>query len=501
MQERVWDNVDDLHARALEAVNNPLKNLVKEETVQNYYDNPKNKGWIGNSIESDWFYLPNNSRKEADFADLGVELKVTPIKQTKAGWSAKERLFLNIFDFNDEYKRDFENASFLEKANLIELMYYEFIKDVPSPELFIKAATLFKLHELPEEDRLIIEQDWKIIIEKIKEGKAEELSDSLTKYLGATTKGSKSEKNMTKQPFSHKKAHRRAFTLKGSYMTSLARKIMSGEYGSSDERVIKNTIELKEKTFEEIILDRFKTFIGKTKTDLAEELGVTIRNTNDKASSAILAKKMLNVESDIQDTEEFKKADIGVKIVTVKTGKTKTTEGFKLQIPEHFNIEPIELIKENWEESLLHEYLSSCQFLLIVFEKTSAATIFKGVKFWRVPFDDLEGDIRKTWQKTVDIYKAGVTLKYKKSEKPTSTGKDYRVSNDLPKISDKSILHVRPSSREACYSDDLTYATKLPTKTNWIDRPAISDLSDWYMTKQAWWLNPDYMYEQVKDMF
>lgn len=77
---------------------------------------------------------------------------------------------------------------------MIELLYYEYKKNVDSPNLKIKAATLFNFDDLPEEDLLIIEQDWNIIIDKIKEGKAEELSDSLTKYLGATTKGSKTEK-------------------------------------------------------------------------------------------------------------------------------------------------------------------------------------------------------------------------------------------------------------------------------------------------------------------
>src|SRR5699024_12584602 len=97
---------------------------------------------------------------------------------------------------------------------------------MPSPEYFIKAATLFDLHNLPREDLLIIEQDWNVIVEKIKEGKAEELSDSLNKYLGATTKGSKTEKNMKAQPLSDQKAHRRVITLKATYMSHVERSIM-----------------------------------------------------------------------------------------------------------------------------------------------------------------------------------------------------------------------------------------------------------------------------------
>ena len=101
----MWQSVEELHNHAKQAIGRQIKNLVKPETTQKYYDSPKNKGWIGNSVESDYFGLPNNSRKEADFANIGVELKVTPIKMTKKGWSSKERLTLNVFDFHDECTR------------------------------------------------------------------------------------------------------------------------------------------------------------------------------------------------------------------------------------------------------------------------------------------------------------------------------------------------------------------------------------------------------------
>ena len=108
-----WNSVEEVHKHAKNAVGQKIRNLVSEETVDKYYASPNNKGWLGNAIESDWFQIPNNSRAEADIPYLNLEIKVTPIKETKKGWSAKERLTLNIFDFNDEYKRSFENASFL----------------------------------------------------------------------------------------------------------------------------------------------------------------------------------------------------------------------------------------------------------------------------------------------------------------------------------------------------------------------------------------------------
>lgn len=520
-----WDNINDLHQHAKKAVDQPIKALIKDETTQKYYDKPSNKGWIGNSIESDWFGLANNSRKEADFADLGVELKVTPIRKTKNGWSAKERLVLNIFDFHDEHTRKFESASFLEKSNLIELMYYEFIEGVPSPDLYIKAATLFDLHNLPKEDLFIIRQDWHLIVNKIKNGKAEDLSDSLTKYLGATTKGSKTDKNMTTQPFSDKKAHRRSFTLKGSYMTEVARKIMTGNYeevipGSFDaelsvadsasvyettrtkpERIIKNVDELKYLTFDEIILKQFLPYIGQKKEVLGRRFGVKIPKKNDKASSAIIAKKMLNLSGPIQDTEEFKKAGISVKVVTVDSKqlknpshKRKTTEAFKLQ--NFFNFE--EIVHEEWEDSQLYNYLSATQFLLIIFEKIDDDQIFKGAKFWHMPNSDLNGLVYETWIKAKKVINTGVQLTYK----PANSKKGYQVLNNLPSMADDTILHVRPDSKFSSYKNS-TDSLKLPHPSTWKYRPnnLKNELTNEYMTKQAFWLNANYMYQQVKDLF
>lgn len=489
---KLWSSVDEVHTHALKAVKKPIKDLVSKEALQSYYQNPNNKGWIGNSIESDWFGVKNNTKQEADIPYLNLEIKVTPIRKTRNGWSAKERLVLNIFSFHDEPTRNFVNSSFLEKANLIELVYYEYLKDKVSPELVVKAATLFNLNKLPEDDLLIIEQDWNTIVNKIKEGKAEELSDSLTKYLAASTKGGKTKRNLTTQPYSDKKAHRRAFTLKGSYMTQVARKVM----GIQNEKIVKNPEELKKKSFEEIIIHKYKPFIGKTKKELAKHFSINIPEKDDKASTAILASKMLNLDGDIQNSEEFIKADISIKTVVVESGKQITKEGFKINIPDNTIINPKMLVDEDWLNSLLRDYLSTYQFMLVIFEKTETNTIFKGVKFWHVPYEDLEGDISRIWNETRQIFIEGVELTY------TEWGKNYRVLNNLPESSNKKILHVRPSADNRSYKPNKD-SMNLPFKSKWINRPSekLEILTDFYMTKQAWWLNNDYMYEQVKEFF
>ena len=61
----------------------------------------------------------------------------------------------------------------------------------------IHYSTLF---ELPENDLEIIKKDYQTIIDKIKAGKAHEISEGDTNYLGACTKGASSD-SVREQPF------------------------------------------------------------------------------------------------------------------------------------------------------------------------------------------------------------------------------------------------------------------------------------------------------------
>ena len=72
------------------------------------------------------------------------------------------------------------------------------------------------------EDLKQIEEDWNYIINKIRNGKAHEISEADTMYLGACPKGANSKDTRT-QPFSDIKAMRRAFCFKQSYMTQLVK--------------------------------------------------------------------------------------------------------------------------------------------------------------------------------------------------------------------------------------------------------------------------------------
>lgn len=99
---------------------------------------------------------------------------------------------------------------------------------------------------------------------------------------------------------------------------------------------------------------------------------------------------------------------------------------------EHMSFPPFkytEIVNENWETSKLYETFSSTKYLFIIYQYTDDNTlIFKKAMFWNVPANDLNTEIKRVWEETVN--------KIKNNE-----------YNNLPKTSESPILHVRPHGR------------------------------------------------------
>ena len=225
-----------------------------------YYNNPRSKGSLGQLIEKHFFFYNPNSSSEADFNEAGIELKVTPyLIKSKGDFRAKERLVLTIINYMNDYKEeDFLKSHVYEKCALMLLVYYLY---GPNKERLDYLINYIKLFQFPEEDLEIIKNDYKIIIDKIKNGKAEEISESDTNYLGACTKGANSN-SLREQPFSNVNAMQRAFCLKNSYMTYILNHYIVNQT-SGFESVIKDANILKKQTLEQYIIDKLHLTIIK----------------------------------------------------------------------------------------------------------------------------------------------------------------------------------------------------------------------------------------------
>ena len=76
----IYNSCEELLNKAKTANNHRISDF----NISNRSLSKSNKGVIGQIVEEGIFGYPVNSRSEADFEELGVELKVTGIKRLKA---------------------------------------------------------------------------------------------------------------------------------------------------------------------------------------------------------------------------------------------------------------------------------------------------------------------------------------------------------------------------------------------------------------------------------
>jgi len=202
-----------------------LRDILSPQIVresEKLFINNGNKGRFGHKIEKHYFGYDINSSKQADFP-CGLELKVTPIKLNDNGTlSPKERLKHNIINFHSIVNETWKSSSLLKKINSILLIRYLDPRNVNINQLDYKIldVQIFCLNDI-KDDFIQCEKDWNLIVNKIKDGNAHELSESDTKYLGACTAGATRDTSQRTQPFSNEKAMQRAFSFKSQYMKIL----------------------------------------------------------------------------------------------------------------------------------------------------------------------------------------------------------------------------------------------------------------------------------------
>ena len=165
-------NRQEIEIISKSAIGKSINDILNEKviTIEDKKDNDYlNKGGLGQMVEQVLFGLQTNNDSEPDFAKAGIELKVTPYKKLKDGkLSAKERLVLNIIDYMNEYKNEFQSSHFWFKNNTIQLLWYLWEANKNIKDLKITHEKLLELTK--NEDLKQIEEDWKFIINKIKDG-------------------------------------------------------------------------------------------------------------------------------------------------------------------------------------------------------------------------------------------------------------------------------------------------------------------------------------------
>lgn len=460
--------------------------LVVKESTPEYlgqtYGNTARKGGLGNLIEEKYFGYKSNSNPHADFEEAGVELKVTPYevqhdkKANQDKYVAGERLVLTMISFDKPVIFDFYKSHVWEKSKNILLIYYHRDKNIVNNLDFqIKFVELFTP---PRIDQIIIQQDYESIINKIANGKAHELSEGDTMYLGACTKGQTAETSLVPQYYNRTVlAKRRAFCYKISYMTFVLNQYIIGKK-SDTESLIENESDLENGlSFEEVICSRINKHAGKTDKALCNEFN--IEYDNGKAQWITLAYKMLGIKSG--RAEEFIKSNISIKAIRLEE------DGHMIESSPLPPIKFKELAQETWEDSVLFNYFESTKFLFVVFKKKNDCYELKGCQLWNMSYDDLNTEVYDGWSKIKKIISVGVQFKLKTDKRGNTV-----VENNLPSKNDNRIIHMRPHAQQAYYKLANGF-----TKGKVSDGDELPDGQ--YMTKQSFWINNSYIISILRE--
>lgn len=431
------------------------------------------KGGFGTMVEELYFKYKPNSDAQADFPEAGVELKTTPLKPVEKGLVSKERLVFNIINYMEEHKQRFQTGSFWKKNKELLLLFYLHEKDkLPIDYLF----KIIRLWRFPAKDLKIIIDDWNTIVAKIRAGKAHELSEGDTLYLGACTKGANSY-SMRQQPFSKEPAMQRAFSLKSKYLNFIIEQsfaniedtIDEAEYDyllsetnmlreeyeaykklnlKETEPVVKSIHDYKEgQSFEGLVIEKFDTFLGFSEDDLIAHFQLNI-SPKAKNRYQVFANRIMGVKG--KYVEEFEKADVLMKTVVLENnGNLKESMSFQ-------QIRYKEIIFEDWLESYWYATLTK-RFFFIVFQKDAQGVpCLRNVMFWTMPPADL-AVAESFW---LDTQAKVICEQF----------------DSFIKISDGMICHVRPKARNAADLMETISGRMEKKKAYWLNGSYIKDV-------------------------
>ena len=359
------------------------------------------KGSLGQLVEELFFKYDLNSRQGADFAFVNAELKCTPLKKSaKQELLIKERLVCSMINYTEDWDKPFEKSHFYQKCLIMLIMFYLHNPNASKLDLQFFFAVLWKI---PEKDLLIIRKDYDTIITKIKNGQAHTLSEGDTMYLGACRKGQKGDSLMP-QHNSNIGAPRRAWSLKTAYMRILLdevkRKSHHGAYCNyelpqTDMVNMFSVKELRNNSVDDILLERFKKYCGKTYSQICDMLNIEPSSSKSKyfmISNKIAGKGSV---SNVNKSEEFEKSGLTMKTVRVKSnGSIKESMSF-----ENIDYQEVADCGE-WTDSRLYELFTN-RFLFVIFRETgNALQLLDGktepeyklekVAFWTMPQEDLQ---------------------------------------------------------------------------------------------------------------
>ncbi|MCP1144616.1 Sau3AI family type II restriction endonuclease [Lysinibacillus endophyticus] len=450
---------EDLLIYAAQLEGKKLRDIGDFNEVNKWLSKSKNKGAIGNAIQVVYFGIPANSVKEADFNYHNLELKVTPIKRNKnKTYSSKERLVLNMINYETDFIYEFEESPLMKKSQHMLLIFYLHEEDVDVFDYKILKAVKFTI---PKEDLPTIREDYYTIINKIKEGKAHQISESDTTYLAACTKGAGHGKDERKQPFSKELARQRAFSFKQKYMSVY----FNAVFNTQTLEKLNMPVEV---SFSAYINNILLPFTNLTTKEIEEKLNYkpTKGITEDKSYLPKLVSKIFGIAgTNLENIEQFQKGNVKFKTIRLRQ---KASDNQDMSWP---NINFDEIYNVDFEDSTWYEWFAETKYLFVVFEDTDEGTFLRNHILWNAPPDMLEA-LKKLynhikWQLHNDVIEVEITT--------DSKGKEV-WKNNLPGKGFVPYFQIRPKGNKGSEFTTLPDGRKFKKQCLFLNKEYLREL-------------------------
>jgi DNA mismatch repair protein MutH len=311
--------------------------------------NNNDKGRLGKVVETGFYGYELNNRCEADFDELGIELKVSGFNVLQDGsWSAKERVSLTMINYKKIIHEEFEFSKLIFKNRKLLIIWYEYVKGVPYEEFVIRD---FQLYDMSIDEQ-IIRNDFYLIKQMVEDGRAHELSEGNSVILGAATKGQKGQ--TAEQPKSPIPAPTRAFSLKNSFFRGVLRDHVLG--------ISRNNKSIDFVTPERFVWEKLKPYKGMSQINILnhfmerDEAKVIPKNVSKMVSDRVVGKD-INLP---KQHEVFSKSNFLIRNIPIKEDNTPLEKAT-------FSTLQISDFTTPWEESEWKSFFEEVTFIYIAY--------------------------------------------------------------------------------------------------------------------------------------
>jgi len=424
----------------------------------------QNKGAFGEILEELYFHIKKNSDPVPDIPECGIEIKTGRFKTgPKAGKSVDQRLKLGSIDYFNSFTSStlFDDALWIKTQKILLLMLVRNQNNNRMDEICDYADKII----FPAEDIAQFARDWLTIKQYVTSGRADELSEGHTNYLAACTSGSGKGK-LVDAPIGHDcakaaniQAKERAFCFKEGYLNVLL------GLRKKKQKLAKIVIS-KNNSLEETVIAQLETFYNITCSRICADLRIDpSRAVLSKARYYLIAKMVTgrilaliadqpDVDIGLDDYEQFNKADIKIKTISLESD---------FNINEHMSFPAINWVKLHnesmWEESELYKQMTR-RYLFVVFQKHSSGDVLSSVLmkafFWTMTAHDLRL-MESLWNDT----------------KRKVANDDY---SHFISISDDRVGHVRPHDKKGLRNSPTPQGDLEKKMSFWINKSYIHKL-------------------------